>query len=68
MFSATASSSIADSGANRNGTSGGEAIKKHRYQYDVSKITCLSRSRSVVDFVVPSVDDWLAIDIADEGQ
>ena len=25
-------------------------------------------SRCIVDFVAPSVDDWLAIDVVDEGQ
>jgi len=38
------------------------------HYYDVSKITYLLESRSAVDFAVPSVDNWLAIDVADEGQ
>jgi hypothetical protein len=36
-------------------------------RYDVSKITHLCGSCCIVDFVAPSVDDWLTIDVADEG-
>src|SRR5207302_1811755 len=38
-----------------------------RPRYDVSEITNVWGSCCVIDFVAPSVDDWLAIDIADEG-
>jgi hypothetical protein len=36
-------------------------------RYDVSKITHLSELSRAIDLVVPGMEDWLTIDVSDEG-
>ena len=40
---------------------------EYLYTSTMSKITQVWGSRGVADFVEPGVDNWLAIDVADEG-
>ena len=45
-----------------------EQINTDRYLVRCFQNNAPMGSRCIVDFVAPSVDDWLAIDVVDEGQ